>query len=228
MIISDVSQNADVKSAAEEPSVSIQEPDQVASDSVEEAAERIGNDRPDLDETVSANQEIVTPETGSQSEETAAVTEEETRHANENFETKLEDDPSQVPSGMTSSSEMNNDNSKCLGIVLPLESFTMRAEREAVQEAVDQVWVMTVRCIEELRGLQVTAKASPTHDAIENISQRLEPLRNRLDELVKTTSENLFDGALEQAADLERQLRAVLDEIEEARSQDVCYYSVAS
>lgn len=103
----------------------------------------------------------------------------------------------------------------------PLESFTMRAEREAVQEAVDQVWVMTVRCIEELRALQVMAKSSSTHNVVESISQRLEPLRSQLDDLVKNTSEKLFDGALEHAAELERNLRAILDDIDQARSQDV-------
>lgn len=97
----------------------------------------------------------------------------------------------------------------------------MRAEREAVQAAVDEVWVMTVRCIEELRALQVVAKASLTQTIIENISQRLEPLRSQLDDLVKSTSESVFDGALEKAAELERNLRAVLDELDQARTQDV-------
>ena len=100
----------------------------------------------------------------------------------------------------------------------------MRAEREAVQEAVDNVWVMTVRCIEELRALQVMAKASLTQTVIDNISQRLEPLRSQLDDLVKNTSDNVFDGALEQAAELERNLRAVLDELDQARIQDVHNY----
>jgi hypothetical protein len=97
----------------------------------------------------------------------------------------------------------------------------MRAEREAVQGAVDEVWVMTVRCIEELRALQVMAKSSLTHAVIDTISQRLEPLRSQLDDLVKNTSENVFDGALEQAAELERNLRVVLGELDEARNQDV-------
>ncbi len=100
----------------------------------------------------------------------------------------------------------------------------MRAEREAVQEAVDQVWVMTVRCIEELRALQVLAKASLTQTIIDNISLRLEPLRSKLDELVKNTSDSIFDGALEQAAELERNLRAVLDDLDQARKQDVVLF----
>ncbi|XP_057370981.1 aspartyl/asparaginyl beta-hydroxylase-like isoform X1 [Daphnia carinata] len=123
---------------------------------------------------------------------------EETVQASENFETQLEDEPAEVPE----------------------ESFTMRAEREAVQAAVDEVWVMTVRCIEELRALQVMAKSSLTHAVIDTISQRLEPLRSQLDELVKNTSDSVFDGALEQAAELERNLRAVLEELDEARNQD--------
>lgn len=102
----------------------------------------------------------------------------------------------------------------------------MRAEREAVQEAVDQVWVMTVRCIEELRALQVMAKSSLTLSVIDSISQRLEPLRSELDQLVKSTSESRFDGALEQAAHLERHLRAVLDELDSARTQDVITFFI--
>lgn len=99
----------------------------------------------------------------------------------------------------------------------------MRAEREAVQEAVDQVWVLAVRCIEELRALQVMAKSSLTHEIIDGISQRLEPLRVQLDDLVKDTSESVFDGALEQAAELERNLRVVLDQLNQARNQDVIF-----
>nr|CAH0104148.1 unnamed protein product [Daphnia galeata] len=124
--------------------------------------------------------------------------EEEPIVISENFETQLENEPVEVPQ----------------------ESFTMRAEREAVQGAVDEVWVMTVRCIEELRALQVMAKSSLTHAVIDTISQRLEPLRSQLDDLVKNTSENVFDGALEQAAELERNLRVVLGELDEARNQD--------
>ncbi len=101
----------------------------------------------------------------------------------------------------------------------------MRAEREAVQEAVDQVWVLTVRCVEELRALQTLARASLTSSVIDAITKRLEPLRTQLDELVQTTSNSLFDGALEQAAHLERNLRAVLDDLEEARTNDVVYLS---
>ncbi|KZS21288.1 putative Small proline-rich protein 3 [Daphnia magna] len=130
--------------------------------------------------------------------ETTTEIVEETVQASENFETQLEDEPAEVPQ----------------------ESFTMRAEREAVQAAVDEVWVMTVRCIEELRALQVMARSSLTHAVIDTISQRLEPLRSQLDELVKSTSDSVFDGALEQAAELERNLRAVLGELDQARNQD--------
>lgn len=97
----------------------------------------------------------------------------------------------------------------------------MRAEREAVQEAVDQVWVLTVRCVEELRALQTLAKSSLTLDLVETITQRLEPLRHELDQLVRTTGESVFDGALEQAASLERNLRAVLDDLDDARVKEV-------
>ncbi|XP_046649431.1 aspartyl/asparaginyl beta-hydroxylase-like isoform X4 [Daphnia pulicaria] len=130
--------------------------------------------------------------------ETVAEAVEEAIVVSENFESQLEDEPAEVPQ----------------------ESFTMRAEREAVQGAVDEVWVMTVRCIEELRALQVMAKSSLTHAVIDSISQRLEPLRSQLDGLVKNTSDSVFDGALEQAAELERNLRAVLGELDEARNQD--------
>ncbi|XP_046440384.1 aspartyl/asparaginyl beta-hydroxylase-like isoform X3 [Daphnia pulex] len=130
--------------------------------------------------------------------ETVAEAVEEAIVVSENFESQLEDELAEVPQ----------------------ESFTMRAEREAVQGAVDEVWVMTVRCIEELRALQVMAKSSLTHAVIDSISQRLEPLRSQLDGLVKNTSDSVFDGALEQAAELERNLRAVLGELDEARNQD--------
>ena len=109
-------------------------------------------------------------------------------------------------------------------IILPslqLESFTMRAEREAVQEAMDQVWVLAVRCVEELRSLQVMSKSQVTLAAVDFITQRMEPLRNQLDYLVKSTSDNNFDGALEQTADLERNLMTLLEELEQARIQDV-------
>jgi hypothetical protein len=68
------------------------------------------------------------------------------------------------------------------------------------------------------------AKSSLTHAVIDSISQRLEPLRSQLDGLVKNTSDSVFDGALEQAAELERNLRAVLGELDEARNQDVIMY----
>ena len=97
----------------------------------------------------------------------------------------------------------------------------MRAEREAVQDAVDNVWVLAVRCVEELRALQVMARASATLQVIDNIRIRIEPLRRQLEELVQSTTGNLLDGALEQAADLERNLRAVLDDLDAARNEDV-------
>jgi len=97
----------------------------------------------------------------------------------------------------------------------------MRAEREAVQEAMDQVWVLAVRCVEELRSLQVMSKSQVTLAAVDSITQRMEPLRNQLDYLVKSTSDNNFEGALEQTADLERNLMTLLEELEEARIQDV-------
>lgn len=99
----------------------------------------------------------------------------------------------------------------------------MRAEREAVQDAVDQVWVLTVRCVEELRALQTIAKSQPTLETVDRIRIRLEPLREELDELVRSTSESLFDGALEQAAQLERDLRRVLDDLEDARTKEVIF-----
>ena len=107
-----------------------------------------------------------------------------------------------------------------------IESFTMRAEREAVQEAVDQVWVLTVRCVEELRALQTLAKSSLTLGLIDTITKRLEPLRNELDNLVKATEDNIFDGALEQAAALERNLRAVLEDLDAARSKEVIFFFI--
>lgn len=97
----------------------------------------------------------------------------------------------------------------------------MRAEREAVQEAMDQVWVLAVRCVEELRALQIMSKSQITLAAVDSITQRMEPLRNQLDYLVKSTSENIFDGALEQTADLERNLMSLLEELEQARTRDV-------
>jgi len=114
------------------------------------------------------------------------------------FEANLENEPAEVPQ----------------------ESFTMRAEREAVQDAVDQVWVLTVRCVEELRGLQTIAQSQLTLESVDKIRMRLEPLREDLDELVKNTSDSVFDGALEQAAQLERNLRSVLDDLEEARTNE--------
>ncbi len=42
------------------------------------------------------------------------------------------------------------------------ESYTMRAEREAVADAVNNVWVLAVRALEELRSLQVLARKSIT------------------------------------------------------------------
>jgi hypothetical protein len=146
--------------------------------------------------------------------------EEEPIVISENFETQLENEPVEVPQG-TYQQIFFPLIIKVIKSFIISESFTMRAEREAVQGAVDEVWVMTVRCIEELRALQVMAKSSLTHAVIDTISQRLEPLRSQLDDLVKNTSENVFDGALEQAAELERNLRVVLGELDEARNQDV-------
>lgn len=102
-----------------------------------------------------------------------------------------------------------------------IESYTMRAEREAVQEAVDQVWILAVRCVEELRALQVMAKSQLTLAVIDSITQRMEPMRNQLDLLVKSTSDNMFDGALEKSSDLERNLMSLLEDLEQARIQDV-------
>ena len=99
----------------------------------------------------------------------------------------------------------------------------MRAEREAVQAAVDQVWVLTVRCVEELRGLQTIAQSQLTLETVDRIRIRLEPLREELDDLVKNASESVLDGALEQAAQLERNLRSVLDDLETARITEVIY-----
>lgn len=102
-----------------------------------------------------------------------------------------------------------------------VESYTIRAEREAVQDAVDQVWVLAVRCLEELRALQTVAKSAVTYGTIDEIRKGLEPLREQLDGLVKATSEDQLDGALEKAADLKASLEAVLAELAEAREQDV-------
>lgn len=153
--------------------------------------------------------------------ETTTEIVEETVQASENFETQLEDEPAEVPQGIHRSSLADRHFFSDNILRNFSESFTMRAEREAVQAAVDEVWVMTVRCIEELRALQVMARSSLTHAVIDTISQRLEPLRSQLDELVKSTSDSVFDGALEQAAELERNLRAVLGELDQARNQDV-------
>merc|ERR1712137_280999 len=57
-------------------------------------------------------------------------------------------------------------------------------------------------------------------ESVDKIRMRLEPLREDLDELVKNTSDSVFDGALEQAAQLERNLRSVLDDLEEARTNE--------
>lgn len=97
----------------------------------------------------------------------------------------------------------------------------MRAEREAVQDAIDNVWVLTVRCIEELRALQSVAKTAQTLQSVDEISSRLEPLRFELDDLARGTSDNNYDSALERAAGLERGLRGVLDALDEARTLDV-------
>ena len=97
----------------------------------------------------------------------------------------------------------------------------MRAEREAVQDAVDEVWVLTVRCVEELRALQTIAHSQPTLEMVDKIRLRLEPLREQLDNLVQSTSDSYFDGALEQAALLERNLRSVLEDLDEARINEV-------
>lgn len=161
------------------------------------------------------------PEPIETSPETTTEIVEETVQASENFETQLEDEPAEVPLGIHRSSLADRQFFSDNILRNFSESFTMRAEREAVQAAVDEVWVMTVRCIEELRALQVMARSSLTHAVIDTISQRLEPLRSQLDELVKSTSDSVFDGALEQAAELERNLRAVLGELDQARNQDV-------
>lgn len=137
------------------------------------------------------------------------------------FEANLENEPAEVPQGnYIYSMALISVN---LNYAFHLESFTMRAEREAVQDAVDQVWVLTVRCVEELRGLQTIAQSQLTLESVDKIRMRLEPLREDLDELVKNTSDSVFDGALEQAAQLERNLRSVLDDLEEARTNEVSF-----
>lgn len=136
-----------------------------------------------------------------------------------NFEAQLEDDTPEVPQG--TKQQLTLFHSSVIHPCIFVESYTMRAEREAVQEAVDQVWVLTVRCVEELRALQTLARSTATFGVIETITKRLEPLRNQLDQLVQATSSSIFDGALEQAAHLERSLRAVLDDLDDARNQDV-------
>merc|ERR1712071_465110 len=69
----------------------------------------------------------------------------------------------------------------------------------------------------ELRGLQTIAQSQLTLETVDRIRIRLEPLREELDDLVKNASESVLDGALEQAAQLERNLRSVLDDLETAR-----------